>query len=245
MFKSSNESDDTRKPLLSLKSELLALSRIPWEEPKSMWGLPPWAKDAKEFQEGSNARGFGGRGRKPAGSEVGREAGREAGRESWLPVYADEDAPMQRPIELTSVAHGDFNEIRTKERKLIQKVRRWWDRLQERVRRNLSDSATSLMRPLSEKERIYEPEIGENGRKRKRITPSNYSAMEIHGFFGLIDDGRCSQGRMLICHVPSWVGAVSGCEGWRSGACVACVWKSRRGADSVEHREAQVLFSRT
>ena len=51
-----------------------------------------------------------------------------------------------------------------------------------------------------------EDEIERDGdRRRKRITPGQYTAMEIHGFFGLIDDGSCSQGRMLICHVPSWV----------------------------------------
>lgn len=39
----------------------------------------------------------------------------------------------------------------------------------------------------------------------RRITPSCYTAMEIHGFFGLVDDGLCGSGRMLIVHQPSWV----------------------------------------
>jgi len=43
------------------------------------------------------------------------------------------------------------------------------------------------------------------GEPRIRVCPSNYTAMEIHGFFGLIDDGPSSSGRMLIAHVPSWV----------------------------------------
>jgi len=43
------------------------------------------------------------------------------------------------------------------------------------------------------------------GEPRLRICPSNYTAMEIHGFFGLIDDGPCSSGRMLVVHVPSWI----------------------------------------
>ena len=29
--------------------------------------------------------------------------------------------------------------------------------------------------------------------------------MEIHGFFGLIDDGPAASGRMLIVHVPKYV----------------------------------------
>ena len=39
----------------------------------------------------------------------------------------------------------------------------------------------------------------------RRIVASNYSAVEIHGFFGLIDDGSTGQGRMLILHVPKWI----------------------------------------
>ena len=34
-----------------------------------------------------------------------------------------------------------------------------------------------------------------------------YTAMEIHGFFGLIDDGSeaAAEGWMLIVHIPKWV----------------------------------------
>ena len=39
----------------------------------------------------------------------------------------------------------------------------------------------------------------------RRIVSSNYSAVEIHGFFGLIDDGSAGEGRMLIVHVPKWI----------------------------------------
>ena len=39
----------------------------------------------------------------------------------------------------------------------------------------------------------------------RRIVASNYSAVEIHGFFGLIDDGSAGEGRMLIVHVPKWI----------------------------------------
>jgi hypothetical protein len=37
------------------------------------------------------------------------------------------------------------------------------------------------------------------------MTAANYSAVEIHGFFGLIDDGSDGAGRMLVVHVPRWV----------------------------------------
>jgi hypothetical protein len=49
------------------------------------------------------------------------------------------------------------------------------------------------------------PEMDEEEKRVRRITPSCYNAMEIHGFFGLVDDGPCSSGRMLIVHQPSWV----------------------------------------
>lgn len=50
-----------------------------------------------------------------------------------------------------------------------------------------------------------EAEMGDEERRVRRITPSCYNAMEIHGFYGLVDDGPCSAGRMLIVHQPSWV----------------------------------------
>ena len=47
------------------------------------------------------------------------------------------------------------------------------------------------------------PEPREKG--ERRIIAANYSAVEIHGFFGLIDDGSVGEGRMLIVHVPKWI----------------------------------------
>jgi hypothetical protein len=42
-------------------------------------------------------------------------------------------------------------------------------------------------------------------KNERRMTASNYNAVEIHGFFGLIDDGSDGAGRMLVVHVPRWV----------------------------------------
>ena len=42
-------------------------------------------------------------------------------------------------------------------------------------------------------------------KNERRTIAANYSAVEIHGFFGLIDDGSVGEGRMLIVHVPRWV----------------------------------------
>ena len=42
-------------------------------------------------------------------------------------------------------------------------------------------------------------------KNERRIVASNYAAVEIHGFFGLIDDGSVGEGRMLIVHVPKWI----------------------------------------
>jgi hypothetical protein len=41
--------------------------------------------------------------------------------------------------------------------------------------------------------------------EKRQISPSSYAAMEIHGFFGLIDDGSDAAGRMLIVHIPKWI----------------------------------------
>lgn len=38
-----------------------------------------------------------------------------------------------------------------------------------------------------------------------RISAASYSAVEIHGFFGLIDDGSDASGRTLIVHIPKWI----------------------------------------
>lgn len=56
----------------------------------------------------------------------------------------------------------------------------------------------------SQPSRVSKPPVY-GGDNRLRVCPSNYTAMEIRGYFGLIDDGSASQGRMLIVHVPSWV----------------------------------------
>jgi hypothetical protein len=42
-------------------------------------------------------------------------------------------------------------------------------------------------------------------KNERRMTAANYGAVEIHGFFGLIDDGSDGSGRMLVVHVPRWV----------------------------------------
>lgn len=56
--------------------------------------------------------------------------------------------------------------------------------------------------PAQEVKRSW-PEPPSKG--ERRIVSSNYSAVEIHGFFGLIDDGSAGEGRMLIVHVPKWI----------------------------------------
>jgi len=43
----------------------------------------------------------------------------------------------------------------------------------------------------------------------KRLSPENYSGLEIHGFFGLIDTGQeYTRQRVLIIHVPPRVDAI-------------------------------------
>ena len=57
--------------------------------------------------------------------------------------------------------------------------------------------------PLITEPRRSWPEPNEKG--ERRIVAATYSAVEIHGFFGLIDDGSVGEGRMLIVHVPKWI----------------------------------------
>lgn len=175
----------------------LALSRAPWEEDWSADGhkKPPWD------------RRFGGEGKEAKGDR-GETAQRDDN--AWLPVHdaggeGVYEAPYEAPPKKGTFPAAIVSTLSQEERKVVREVKRWWDRMQERVRRNLSESVESLLRPEREEARVWEPLADASGKRRKRVTPSNYSAMEIHGFFGLIDDGPCSQGRMLICHIPSWV----------------------------------------
>jgi len=127
----------------------------------------------------------------------------------WDAATRDRKFPSAKSGSVKA-APGITARISGDEQKVINRVRKWWMRVQERVRKSFGDSFEHLLRPSGGDEHALEPVIDEDGRlvdgkRRKRITPSNYSAMEIHGYFGLIDDGSCSQGRLLVCHVPSWV----------------------------------------
>ena len=75
------------------------------------------------------------------------------------------------------------------------KLRRWLCSRRRRERQAAEESGLSRA----------QVEMSDEERRVRRITPSCYSAMEIHGSFGLVDDGPCSSGRMLIVHQPSWV----------------------------------------
>ena len=54
--------------------------------------------------------------------------------------------------------------------------------------------------------RIRKQKSTRNPDSNVKICPSNYTAMEIHGFYGIIDDGPVGANtHMLILHVPKWV----------------------------------------
>jgi hypothetical protein len=111
---------------------------------------------------------------------------------TWLPRWGEEEIkrePRRFPDAEEETGREEARKVEEKERG------NWWQRMQKTVFRKAEEVLAGR-----EKE-----EAGREGKRRKRITPGNYTAMEIHGFFGLVDDGRCGQGRMLICHVPSWV----------------------------------------
>ena len=66
-------------------------------------------------------------------------------------------------------------------------------------------SKKAIYQSLNESEDEPTQEIKKSWPEHKRISTSNYSAVEIHGFFGLIDDGSSISGRMLRVHVPKWI----------------------------------------
>lgn len=111
---------------------------------------------------------------------------------SWLPRWGEEE--IKREPRRFPDAEEETGREETKKEEERERGN-WWQRMQKTVFRKAEEVLAGR-----EKE-----EAGREGKRRKRITPGNYTAMEIHGFFGLVDDGRCGQGRMLICHVPSWV----------------------------------------
>lgn len=125
----------------------------------------------------------------------------------WIPYTSKEDTArlpaQQRPRDFPTW-EGPQEKVPTKEEKAegaswIAKLRRW---VSARRRRNQGSGAVPQLESLLGDR---DSEVGEEERRVRRITPSCYNAMEIHGFYGLVDDGPCSSGRMLIVHQPSWV----------------------------------------
>lgn len=123
-------------------------------------------------------------------------------RPPWVPYPPREDTARlpapQRPSNFPSW-EGPERKPPAREEKAegaswIAKLRRWVSARRRRTQ-GMSESL------LGDKD----SEMGDDERKVRKITPSCYSAMEIHGFYGLVDDGPCSAGRMLIVHQPSWV----------------------------------------
>jgi hypothetical protein len=105
--------------------------------------------------------------------------------QDWQPpgYFTGEDAPMRqkRLLPNTIYTKGDSQPIAPNNSK------------------NISNTKTGK---LKEVKRSW-PEPRE--KNERRTIAANYAAVEIHGFFGLIDDGSAGEGRMLIVHVPRWV----------------------------------------
>lgn len=123
----------------------------------------------------------------------------------WIPYTRKEDTARlpapKRPQDFPSW-EGPTDKTITREEKAegaswVAKLRRWVS-----ARRRKNEDATGASESLL---RDRDAEMGDEERRVRRITPSCYNAMEIHGFYGLVDDGPCSAGRMLIVHQPSWV----------------------------------------
>ena len=81
---------------------------------------------------------------------------------------------------------------------------RTWQPLREdrilRARRSPEPEA-----PPARKYRESAPARRDSETPARRVGAGRYTAMEIHGFYGLIDDGSDGTGRVLIAHVPRYV----------------------------------------
>jgi hypothetical protein len=153
----------------------------PWEEAKNS-KRAPWEPEKKHVRWDNEA---------------------QIHHQTWLPEW-DQEGDRKARQHPTFPTFDPRQEIPPTEGGTNQKG--WWQQLQKRVVKRFGDALDGLRQTeRKEKERLLDPESNQPAKRKKKITPSNYSAMEIHGFFGLVDDGPCGQGRMLICHVPSWV----------------------------------------
>lgn len=148
--------------------------------------------------------------------------GGNTGKPPWAPrrVYDEESSgrvPLSRKtrdfpqgdLELRPRAGEKEKEQRGEEEDptwWLPRLRRW---LCSRRRMDRQSAQTALSQALLSTggHGSNDLEMGEEEYKVRRITASCYNAMEIHGFFGLVDDGPChgGSGRMLIVHQPPWV----------------------------------------
>ena len=175
----------------------------PWAEPRGARPAP-WEPSKSGTKQVSKVEWDGKVEWDAEGDKAARDEGdkgrddQEKRDQTWLPQW-DQEGPGRKKARLYPTYDPDVKEPGEP----AGKRGGWWERLQRRVARSVGDVLDGLRRPERAEEEGLRSD--DETKPRKKITPSNYSAMEIHGFFGLVDDGPCGQGRMLICHVPSWV----------------------------------------
>lgn len=121
------------------------------------------------------------------------------------PMPEQSDPPTTRrsvrmPSSKKNLKPGDLNEEDETYESEVRKVEKRSQQTSNKSHKAKTISSSGIS--TGEVRRSW-PEPREKG--ERRIIAANYSAVEIHGFFGLIDDGSVGEGRMLIVHVPKWI----------------------------------------
>lgn len=134
----------------------------------------------------------------PAGPRESRES--ETGGYDFRPGYEIREPPQsrRRVRQLPGIEETEADETKMKDKRVSKDPLLYDLDPESKIR------ASNVIPKASRPSRVKTPPVY-GGECRLRVCPSNYTAMEIRGFFGLIDDGSASQGRMLIVHVPGWI----------------------------------------
>ena len=162
----------------------------PWQKDNS--GETPWTKEFRTFQP-------------PAKQKQDDPSVVNGMRDGTQLIWQEEEEAAPPPARETAGEVTQQREAYVREGEPLQRrAQRALPRfLQKTLFGQESDVPAAIKTPLYTEVRRSWPDPRQKG--ERRMTAANYGAMEIHGFFGLIDDGSEGAGRTLIVHVPRYV----------------------------------------
>ena len=177
----------------------------PWQKDNS--GETPWTKEFRTLQPPGKQKQ-----EDPSVINGMRDSTRLIWQQDRRELSPDPPAREGREAREASEAPEEVTETRVRQREAYVQEgeplqRRAQRALPRFLQRTLFGQAepqelTTTEAPYTEVRRGW-PDPRQKG--ERRMTAANYGAMEIHGFFGLIDDGSDAAGRTLIVHVPRYV----------------------------------------